>query len=36
MELNHLKSFVAVAEARHLTRASERLHLSQPAISAHI
>ena len=36
MELYHLKTFVAVAEEGHLTRASERLFTSQPAISAHI
>jgi DNA-binding transcriptional LysR family regulator len=36
MELYQLRTFVAVAEAGHLTQASERLHLSQPAVSAHI
>jgi DNA-binding transcriptional LysR family regulator len=36
MELYQLRSFVAVAEAGHLTRAAERLHLSQPAVSAQI
>jgi len=36
MELYHLKAFVTVADERHLTRAAERLCLSQPAISAHI
>lgn len=36
MELHHLKAFVTVADERHLTRAAERLCLSQPAISAHI
>lgn len=36
MELYHLRTFVAVAEEGHLTRASERLFTSQPAISAHI
>ncbi len=36
MDLNHLRSFVTVAEFGHLTRASEMLHLSQPALSAHI
>ncbi len=36
MELYHLRTFVAVAEERNLTRASERLFTSQPAISAHI
>jgi len=36
MELNRLKSFAAVAEAGHLTRAAEKLHISQPALSAQI
>jgi DNA-binding transcriptional LysR family regulator len=36
MELYQLRSFVIVAELGHLTRASERLHLSQPALSAQI
>lgn len=36
MELYHLRTFVTVAEERHLTRAAERLFTSQPAISAHI
>src|SRR5476649_215165 len=36
MELYQLRSFVAVAEAGHLTRAAEKLHVSQPAVSAHI
>lgn len=36
MELYQLKTFVTVAEEGHLTRASERLHASQPAVSAHI
>lgn len=36
MELYQLRTFVAVAEAGHLTRAAERLFISQPAVSAHI
>jgi DNA-binding transcriptional LysR family regulator len=36
MELYQLRSFVTVAEVGHLTRAAERLHVSQPALSAQI
>ncbi len=36
MELYQLRSFVAVAGVGHLTRASEKLHVSQPAVSAQI
>ena len=36
MELYQLRGFVTVAESGHLTRAAERLHLSQPALSAQI
>ena len=36
VELKHLRSFVAVAEERNFTRAAERLHLAQPALSVHI
>ena len=36
MELYQLRSFVEVAALGHLTRAAEKLHLSQPALSAQI
>jgi DNA-binding transcriptional LysR family regulator len=36
MELYQLRSFVAVSEVENLTRAADRLHVSQPAVSAHI
>ena len=36
MELYQLKTFISVADERNLTRASERLNTSQPAVSAHI
>ena len=36
MELYQLRSFSAVAELGQLTRAAERLHVSQPALSAQI
>ncbi|KPN70734.1 LysR family transcriptional regulator [Neisseria sp. 83E34] len=36
MDINHLKSFVAVAYHCNLTQAAERLFLSQPAVSAQI
>ncbi|MGE3310542.1 MAG: LysR family transcriptional regulator, partial [Limisphaerales bacterium] len=36
MDLQQLRTFVAIAEERNLTRASERLFVSQPAISAQL
>lgn len=36
MELYQLRTFITVAEEGHLTRAAERLHTSQPSLSAHI
>jgi DNA-binding transcriptional LysR family regulator len=36
MELYQLRAFITVAETGRLTRAAERLHLSQPALSAQI
>lgn len=36
MEIYQLRTFVTVAKLGHLTRAAERLHLTQPAVSGHI
>lgn len=36
MDIHQLKTFVAVAREGTITRASEVLHLSQPAVSAHV
>jgi len=36
MDIYQLRTFVAVARERSITRAAELLHLSQPAVSAHI
>lgn len=36
MDIHQLKTFAAVAKEGTITRAAERVHLSQPAVSAHI
>ncbi|HEY9280900.1 MAG TPA: LysR family transcriptional regulator [Eoetvoesiella sp.] len=36
MELYQLRTLIVVAREQHLTRASERLHISQPAVSGQI
>jgi DNA-binding transcriptional LysR family regulator len=36
MELNQLRAFVEIAKVGQLTRAAERLHLSQPALSGQL
>ncbi|MGR9580682.1 LysR family transcriptional regulator, partial [Pandoraea sputorum] len=36
MELAHLRAFVAIAREGNLTRAAQRLHLTQPAVSLQV
>jgi DNA-binding transcriptional LysR family regulator len=36
MDITHLKTFLAVAEAANLTRAARQLYMTPPAVSAHI
>ncbi|MFX5660828.1 LysR family transcriptional regulator, partial [Acinetobacter baumannii] len=36
MDLTQLRAFIAVAHEGNLTRAAEKLHLTQPAVSLQI
>jgi DNA-binding transcriptional LysR family regulator len=36
VDFNQIRAFIEVARQRHLTRAADRLHLSQPAVSGQI
>jgi DNA-binding transcriptional LysR family regulator len=36
MDFRHIKAFIAVADTLSVTKAAERLHISQPPLSRHI
>src|SRR5919198_4184314 len=36
MDFRHIKAFIAVADALSVTKAAERLHISQPPLTRHI